>query len=313
MLNYIFQNWQCDGSQESTNDIKNRFFSDSKRFLRLTQRMVRDENQKLIPNFEAFAALLLHRKRSAGHLKPAIDSVLRVVGKRIKSSPNSSNIKIVEIQAAGSQEITQGDLKKAIQLLGTASFSIHPFTGPDGEPGASYSIDARRYPNTLAAVDGWLTDTSHSSFFGAPALIAPFDLNSLSVSPEAHADAVKALERLDTDSRGAITSAKAALEAALKLIAHETGTSLTQNPSIHDLLRACQTPLGVEKPAMKRMLSSIVSLCQNIYELRNDLGDAHGATPVSVKPTRSEARYIVSSSLLLTAYLLERFDARKTV
>lgn len=110
-----------------------------------------------------------------------------------------------------------------------------------------------------------------------------------------------------------ISLAKAALESTLKYIAHEEGVEISSAVKLPDLFKICRPVCGLGADAAHKMGRSIASLCTEIAEARNVLGDSHGKSPDALSPTRSEARFIVGVALHLSDCLLERYEAHRMI
>lgn len=313
MLARVFENWLLGDEAVSSSQIRSQFFSAHDRFNALTHRLARETNKRFDPSFEAFAILLVHRKKCAIRLRPAMDWALRHAGDRLKTDPDEPHATVEEFLANAPQGVTPEDFSFALKLLASSSFGIHSGRDRDDKPLVTYILEVRHYPDTLAAAAQYLDMTAGPEMRPGPLELTTFSLDALSIAPEAHANAAKAMERAATDASGAITSARATLEATLKWIAHEHGIEIGKNPSLQDLLSLCKAPLGLDSAITADLMRAVTTLGQRIFEIRNNFGDAHGPLPKAGKASRSEARYVTSSSLLLAAYLLERYEAKNTV
>lgn len=79
------------------------------------------------------------------------------------------------------------------------------------------------------------------------------------------------------------------------------------------MLNACKDLLGLDVDALVRLLGAVNNVCNQVWELRNTRSDAHAQSPAAAKASRSEARFIATTSLMLAAFLLERFEAKNTI
>ncbi len=136
-------------------------------------------------------------------------------------------------------------------------------------------------------------------------------MDSLLLVEEAHKLATRALSQHQRSPDTAISSAKSALEATLKYIAHAEGIEIPKAIKVPDLFKVCKPLCGLGSNASHLMGRAIASLCTEIAEARNTLGDSHGKSPGAAAPTRPEARFIVGVALHLSECLLERYEANR--
>ncbi|WP_179057937.1 MULTISPECIES: abortive infection family protein [Pseudomonas] len=119
----------------------------------------------------------------------------------------------------------------------------------------------------------------------------------------------KALHRRVTDPSGAITAARSLLETTLKWIIEERGGKPTENN--RELFSRAIDALGivVKGQPVEKTIEGLNSIIWGIGEMRNRLGDAHGAASSSTPPTVSEAGFCVNLAGAAALYLLEEFEA----
>lgn len=312
ILAHVFENWLLGEEGKSSSHIRSHFFRSRDHLERLTRRVLSEQDRRFVPSFEAYAILLVHRKRCSTRLRPAMDWLFKMASQRLKADADQTMATVEAFLTGAPLSVTSEDFAHALQLLSTGSLGIHAVRSQTDEPMVSYSLEVRRFSDTLAAVSSYLELTSAGPMRPLGLDSPIFSLGSLAIAPEVHANAAKALERTQTDPSGAITSARATLEATLKWVAHQHHIEVGNNPTLQDLLAACRKPLGLDNPITVDLLRAVTTLCQRIFEIRNNFGDAHGPAPRATKASRSEAQYVTSSSLLLAAYLLERFEAKNT-
>lgn len=313
VLVHVFENWLLGDGGKSSSHIRSQFFSSRDCLERLTRRLVREENKRFSLSFEAYAILLVHRKKCATQLKAAMDWTFKAAGQRLKADADQTMTTVNEFLVGAPSVVTREGFIHALQLLSTGSLGIHAGRDQNDEPVVSHTLDVRQFPNTLAAVSYFLKLTADGPMRPPELVLSTFSLELLAIAPEVHANAARALERAQHDPGGAITSARAALEATFKWIAHEHQVDVGKNPTLQDLLAVCRAPLGLDSVITVDMMRAVATLSQRIFEIRNKFGDAHALSPTAGKASRSEARYVTSSSLLLAAYLLERFEAKSTI
>ena len=144
-------------------------------------------------------------------------------------------------------------------------------------------------------------------------LFSAFDLRSLALSEETFRNAERALDRLASQPDAAITSARSTLESAFRWIAHQGDKVIANDASFYQMIDICKPLLGLDDEKFYGLTKSIITLCNAVGTLRNHQGDAHGMAPTAIKATRSEARLITGSAVLLAAHLFERYEARLAV
>ncbi|WP_025166005.1 abortive infection family protein [Pseudomonas taeanensis] len=119
----------------------------------------------------------------------------------------------------------------------------------------------------------------------------------------------KALHRRVTDPSGAITAARSLLETTLKWIIEERGGKPTENN--RELFGKAIDALGivVKGQPVEKTIEGLNSIIWGIGEMRNRLGDAHGATSNSMPPTAREAGFCVNLAGAAALFLLEEFES----
>lgn len=63
--------------------------------------------------------------------------------------------------------------------------------------------------------------------------------------------------------------------------------------------------------SLRQVLRASMTMVNGLSHLRNKLGDAHGKTRQSAKPSRRHAALVVSLAGCLSAFLLETLEAQK--
>jgi hypothetical protein len=313
-LNRIFQNWLLGTDQvPAVNLVYRNIERKAKIEWMLARNLVNQDHGQFVFTFPAYAALLVHRKRAATRLRPAIDAVLKTAAKFLDDDPSRSNVPLAEFFSAACDAAPVEDLTRAMALLSTAGVGLHRGGGAAPEEAlACFSLEVLAYPNTFAATAQYMR-TYFSTRAAWPTLqFSAFSLESLALSEETYRNADKALERLAGHPDAAITSARAALEAAFRWIAHQDGKKIDSDANFYRMLEECKAALGLELPQADGLARAVITLCNRVGELRNVFGDAHGKSPAAAKASRSEARLIAGASVLLSAYLLERWEAKHT-
>ncbi|MCS8145811.1 abortive infection family protein [Pseudomonas aeruginosa] len=120
----------------------------------------------------------------------------------------------------------------------------------------------------------------------------------------------KALSRRVTDPSGAITAARSLLETTLKWIILERGGGEPVENN-KELFNRALDALGivVQGQPVEKSIEGLRSIIWGIGEMRNRLGDAHGAVSSSAQATVSEAGFCVNLAGATALFLLEEFEA----
>lgn len=132
-----------------------------------------------------------------------------------------------------------------------------------------------------------------------------------------HESWMKALERLNNDPDGALTSARTLIETTCKFILKKLSVAFEENT---DLPKLCKLTVGAlkispdpeTKDAFNRIFNGCYTIIEGIGVLRNKLSDAHGKDEDFKKPLRRHAELIVNIAGSLSVFLLETFEQIKS-
>ena len=127
----------------------------------------------------------------------------------------------------------------------------------------------------------------------------------------------KALERLDHDPEGAITSARTLLESVCKQILDETGTQYKNDSDLPALYKETSQQLNLApeqhtEQIFRQILGGCASIANGLAGLRNRLGDAHGQGSNWVKPARRHAALAVNVAGAMAVFLVETWEANQS-
>jgi hypothetical protein len=316
-LDVIAKNWLQGPDALSTLRLRHEHRTMAKAFDWLSNKqLVNDQFQGTYElRFAGYAALLVAGKRVALTLRPVIDDLLKAAARNIAAMPERTHCSLDEFWGSTPDPTEEAALVAALQLLSTAGFGIYLNASfGSAEHSVGFFDHVLDYRDVIACTAEYM-----ETFFAPPVVDLPvpefsaFSLASLALSPQTFSDARIALDRVPKDPEGAITVAKASLESTFHWLAQKHGDlALTRSMSTMDMLQACKRPLGLEGPAAQDLLRALLTLCNRVTEARNQLSDAHGKPPNAVGATRSEARLVVGSCLLASAFLLERWEAMQT-
>ena len=161
--------------------------------------------------------------------------------------------------------------------------------------------------------DGRVTATGRST--GLDELqdaISPLDLPYLQQQIE------RMREAADADPWLAIGTAKELVETTCKTLLRERGVSLPGKPEIPELLKATreslrlmpdQVPAGAKgADTVRRLLSNLGTIAQNLAELRRDYGHGQDGRAKGLDPRH--ARLAVNAAVTLVTFLIETHQAK---
>lgn len=266
-----------------------------------------------VPEFNAFCAILAARKRIAASLFGQMKLIVSRSLELLHREPLRTQVRFDEFTA---QFPISPETIPAVKLLGTASLGIY-LSSASGVQLIQFSEETLKGKKLLGYISGHLDMITRSanSLFALPQPMGQgfdtFSIDKLLLVADAHEKAHRALSLWNSAPDTAISSAKSALEATLKYIAHAEELPMSGAITIPQLLTLCKPVCGLGAEPTHKMSRSIASLCTEIAEARNILGDSHGKSPGAPAPTRSEARFIVGVALHLSDCLLERYEAHR--
>jgi hypothetical protein len=256
------------------------------------------------PKWLGFCMLLVSGNGRALKLRSVMERVHKAVKRFLEERPLVLTREWPVLENDISSE-DRGLLLRSVTLMQEGSVGVN--YNPGAQQQFSFSDAIYGYGNVVAAV--WHHLEGHSSspsgFVGLTPVTLPFDLTRLELSKDAHANAVKAVQRLNSHPESAVTSARAALEATFK---HILGAkSEAAGHPFPKQVAACRDALKLEKDFVD-LGRSLVSAATAVSEIRNKFGDSHGKASHERPPTRAEASLAVGAALLLSNFLLERWE-----
>lgn len=287
--------------------------SDLIRWLEERRFLVAQNQLPYEPQFSAFCATLVGKKRIAVSLFRDMKPVVRRALEMLDRDPLRTVVPFDEFVGALP---TSANTVAVLKLLGSASLGIH-LNSDHGAWTVQFSEETLKGRNLLGYVSSYLDMTTRSTLGSSAwsptsnAELGTFSIDNLLLVEEVHKHATRALSQHNSAPDAAISSAKSTLESTLKYIAHAEGIAVTSAVKLPELFRLCRSACGLGSEASHKMGRSIASLCTEIAEARNALGDSHGKSPGAIAPTRSEARFIVGVALHLSECLLERHEVRR--
>jgi hypothetical protein len=315
LLSQVFENWRTGGLKLSIPKLRQKFRAktldlDSFESTNVIRRPDASPNH-YEPGFIAYCVLLVRNKRSATKLWRDMEHVLKTSKVLYRADPEST---VHPLSAFIGPLRNRENVLDALHLLGAGGAGIQRTNvSGDVEPSVVYDERVFQHRNILELV------ALNVQAFCRPTLVqyslsldgSALSLEQLALAPEAYTNAEKALARLFSEPDSAISSAKAALESALKFIAHKEGLELSPTASMHQILAACKQSLALQNEYVG-LCRALTSVMNSIAELRNLHGDSHATHPPRPLPTRSEARLVVGTALLAATFLLDRWEATRT-
>jgi hypothetical protein len=276
------------------------------------RRFITSSGTSYVPQFYAFCATLAAKKRVAASLYNEMKRVIRRALELLDEDPQRTHVSLEKF--ALKLPISANTIP-AIKLLESASLGI--YLSPTSPLNIQFTEETLKGKNLLNFVSSQLDMITHQRPGGFVSSQSPgaelntFSINNLLLVEEAHKHAERALVQHQSTPDTAISSAKSTLESTLKYIAHAEGVAIANAIKLPELFKLCKPLCGLGSDASHKMGRTIASLCTEIAEARNKLGDSHGKSPGALAPTRSEARFIVGVALHLSECLLERYEATR--
>lgn len=267
-----------------------------------------------------FWGLLNARGPRAERALKHVERLFRVLSKHYRDHPTGS--------------LDLAELAKLVRLPESETLQAAQFLARSP---ASLSIGAHEPTPLIAANENYVTlggfdglKARAREFFERPIApqflpgIAPqIDGELLGTLTHAESEAVrdawrKVQERLPQDPEGAITSARALIEAGCKFVLEEAGEVTDTSLELPKLYKLAAEHLRLDirtdiDDSLRRVLAACATIVDGIAHLRNRLSDAHGKDRRSAKPGRRHAEFIVLISAAMTALLVSSQDAQRTL
>lgn len=133
-----------------------------------------------------------------------------------------------------------------------------------------------------------------------------------------HSQWQKALERKQLEPEGAITSARTLIESTLKHILDEQEIKYNDGAELPDLYKSVAKSLNLapekhQELIFKQILGGASGIVSGLGALRNKLGDAHGKSKKSVKPSERHSELAVNLAGAVAIFLLKTFKETKSL
>lgn len=126
----------------------------------------------------------------------------------------------------------------------------------------------------------------------------------------------KALERKKIEPEGAITSARTLIESILKYILDEQQIEYNDGAELPDLYKEVAKSLNLapeqhQEKIFKQILGGASGIVSGLGALRNKLGDAHGKSKNSIKPSERHSELAVNLAGTMAIFLFKTFNENK--
>lgn len=131
-----------------------------------------------------------------------------------------------------------------------------------------------------------------------------------------HTQWQKAIERKQLEPEGAITSARTLIESVLKYILDEQDIKYNDGAELPDLYKEVAKSLNLapeqhQEQIFKQILGGASGIISGLGALRNKLGDAHGKSKNSVKPSERHSELAVNLAGAMAIFLYKTFKENK--
>lgn len=141
---------------------------------------------------------------------------------------------------------------------------------------------------------------------------SPIEVSIVFDEAHIHKQWQKALERKSNEPEGAITSARTLIESILKYILDEQGIIYNDSSELPELYKEVAKSLNLapeqhQEQIFKQILGGASSVVIGLGALRNKLGDAHGKSKTSVKPSDRHSELAVNMAGSIAIFLFRTF------
>ena len=125
----------------------------------------------------------------------------------------------------------------------------------------------------------------------------------------------KALDRKQTEPEGAITLARTLIESILKHILDEQNIEYNDAADLPELYKEVAKSLNLapenhQEQIFKQILGGSSSIVSGLGALRNKLGDAHGKSKKSIKPSERHSELAVNLAGTMAIFLFKTFKEK---
>lgn len=142
--------------------------------------------------------------------------------------------------------------------------------------------------------------------------ISPLEESIVFDEAHIHNQWQKALDRKQTEPEGAITLARTLIESILKHILDEQNIEYNDAAELPELYKEVGKSLNLapenhQEQIFKQILGGSSSIVSGLGALRNKLGDAHGKSKKSIKPSERHSELAVNLAGTMAIFLFKTF------
>lgn len=128
---------------------------------------------------------------------------------------------------------------------------------------------------------------------------------------------IKATQKKEIDPEGSITAARTLIESVLKHILDEQEIDYNDAAELPELYKEVAKSLNLapeqhQEQIFKQILGGVSSIVSGLGALRNKLGDAHGKSKRSIKPSERHSELAVNLSGAVSVFLFKTFKENKS-
>lgn len=126
----------------------------------------------------------------------------------------------------------------------------------------------------------------------------------------------KATDRKNDDPDGALTMARTLLESTLKHILEDSDVMYENKEDLPQLYKKVSKKLNLypqkyEDESFKKILGSCANIVNELGNLRNGIGDAHGTGRKVYKPSPRHAEFAVNLAGTMSLFLIQTYEYNK--
>lgn len=147
-------------------------------------------------------------------------------------------------------------------------------------------------------------------------ITSPIEENIAFDEAHIHNQWEKAIERMRVEPEGAITLARTLIESTLKHILDEQDVKYNDGAELPNLYRKVAKSLNLapeqhQEQIFKQILGGASSVISGLGALRNKLGDAHGKSKRSIKPSERHSELAVNLAGTMAVFLFKTYKVSK--
>lgn len=147
--------------------------------------------------------------------------------------------------------------------------------------------------------------------------ISPLEVSVVFDEAHIHSQWQKALERKQLEPEGAITAARTLIESVLMHILDEQNIAYNNSADLPELYKEVAKSLNLapenhQEQIFKQILGGVSGIVSGLGALRNKLGDAHGKSKKSIKPSEIHSELAVNLAGSMAIFLFKTFKEKNS-